>query len=195
MLFMNHAANQVKNSLTVNIDEGFHRQYVDYYVNSCPWRTELQRQLEGKQLVRTLGMKAAEATALPFLVLNNRLRVIHATNRALRVMEGCKTIRIRQDRLCCVELALHNKLQRLLQNTVKAQHGNWQDAGGRLAIPGEDKSCLELIAYPLHPAHSGLFTTGDLHVAVYLNAETFHLQQSGERLADRSIVWCCSKLS
>jgi DNA-binding CsgD family transcriptional regulator len=41
LLVMNREANHVTFSVKLNIDDNYHRQYVEHYVNTCPWRTEL----------------------------------------------------------------------------------------------------------------------------------------------------------
>jgi DNA-binding CsgD family transcriptional regulator len=41
LLVMNREANRVSFSVKLNIDDNYHRQYVEHYVNACPWRTEL----------------------------------------------------------------------------------------------------------------------------------------------------------
>lgn len=48
LLVMNADATQVISSLKQNIDDSYHRQYTEYYVNACPWRPELQRKLPGR---------------------------------------------------------------------------------------------------------------------------------------------------
>lgn len=48
MLVMNAEADRVISSIKTNIDDSCHQQYVDYYVNSCPWRPELSRMSRGR---------------------------------------------------------------------------------------------------------------------------------------------------
>lgn len=48
MLVMNSEADRVNSSIKINIDDSYHRQYVDYYVNKCPWRPELRRMPSGR---------------------------------------------------------------------------------------------------------------------------------------------------
>jgi DNA-binding CsgD family transcriptional regulator len=48
MLVLNHRADEVIDSVKFNIDDSFHRQYVDYYVNLCPWRPELKAKAPGR---------------------------------------------------------------------------------------------------------------------------------------------------
>ncbi len=48
LLIFDKSATQVTRSLKVNIDDSFHRQYVDYYVNACPWRPELKEKPAGQ---------------------------------------------------------------------------------------------------------------------------------------------------
>lgn len=48
MLLMNQDANQVLQSVRVNIDDTYHQRYVNYYVNACPWRLELSQKTQGK---------------------------------------------------------------------------------------------------------------------------------------------------
>lgn len=48
LLVMNPEATRVISSIKVNIDDNYHRQYVDHYVNTCPWRPELQRKTPGR---------------------------------------------------------------------------------------------------------------------------------------------------
>jgi DNA-binding CsgD family transcriptional regulator len=48
LLVMNKKADVVERSLKVGIDDNYHQQYVDYYVNRCPWRPELKSKPPGK---------------------------------------------------------------------------------------------------------------------------------------------------
>lgn len=48
MLVMNPAATRVTASLKINIDDHYHQQYVNHYVNCCPWRPELSRMNPGR---------------------------------------------------------------------------------------------------------------------------------------------------
>lgn len=48
MLLTNLQADQVIASVKVNIDDNDHRRYVDYYVNTCPWRLELAQKSKGQ---------------------------------------------------------------------------------------------------------------------------------------------------
>ncbi|MDQ2068402.1 LuxR C-terminal-related transcriptional regulator [Natronospira bacteriovora] len=48
MLVLNPTADEVLDSVKFNIDDAFHRQYVEYYVNLCPWRPELKRKQAGR---------------------------------------------------------------------------------------------------------------------------------------------------
>jgi DNA-binding CsgD family transcriptional regulator len=48
LLVLDKSGTQVDQSLKVNIDDGYHRQYVDYYVNACPWRPELAEKPAGR---------------------------------------------------------------------------------------------------------------------------------------------------
>ncbi|MBM7332066.1 MAG: helix-turn-helix transcriptional regulator [Alcanivorax sp.] len=48
LLVMDTAARKVISSAKVNIDDGAHRNYVDYFVNACPWRPELQDKPGGR---------------------------------------------------------------------------------------------------------------------------------------------------
>ncbi len=48
MLVMNAGATRVNSSFKVNIDDDYHRRYVEYYVNACPWRQELRWKQPGR---------------------------------------------------------------------------------------------------------------------------------------------------
>ncbi len=48
LLVTNRQADDVLFSTKVNIDDGEHQRYVDYYVNKCPWRTELGQKTAGR---------------------------------------------------------------------------------------------------------------------------------------------------
>lgn len=48
LLVMDRQAEQVHYSTKVNIDDGQHRQYVDHFVNLCPWRPELALKNPGR---------------------------------------------------------------------------------------------------------------------------------------------------
>ena len=48
MLVLDQHASEVCSSIKYNIDDNYHQQYVDHYVNSCPWRPELSQLPEGR---------------------------------------------------------------------------------------------------------------------------------------------------
>ena len=48
LLVMNAEATRVISSVKQNIDDSYHRQYTDHYVNACPWRPELKQKLPGR---------------------------------------------------------------------------------------------------------------------------------------------------
>lgn len=48
LLLLNQHANSVQHSVKVNIDDREHQRYVDHYVNTCPWRTELLEKAPGQ---------------------------------------------------------------------------------------------------------------------------------------------------
>jgi DNA-binding CsgD family transcriptional regulator len=48
LLVMNSQATRVFSSLKLNIDDSYHSQYVEHYVNTCPWRPELQQKAPGR---------------------------------------------------------------------------------------------------------------------------------------------------
>jgi DNA-binding CsgD family transcriptional regulator len=48
LLVMNPEATRVLSSVKQNIDDSFHRQYTEYYVNACPWRPELRQKPSGR---------------------------------------------------------------------------------------------------------------------------------------------------
>ncbi|MCC5858076.1 MAG: LuxR family transcriptional regulator [Ectothiorhodospiraceae bacterium] len=48
MLILDETASEVLASVKVNTDDSAHQRYVDYYVNTCPWRTELGQKQAGR---------------------------------------------------------------------------------------------------------------------------------------------------
>ncbi len=60
MLVMNSGADLVTTSIKVNIDDKYHRQYVDHYVNSCPWRPELSSMTPGRLYSTYLHFSCAQ---------------------------------------------------------------------------------------------------------------------------------------
>lgn len=48
MLVMNSRADRVLSSIKRNIDDSYHRQYIEHYVNACPWRPELLHKPAGR---------------------------------------------------------------------------------------------------------------------------------------------------
>lgn len=48
MLVLDRQAETVLSSLKHNIDDSAHRQYVDHFVNECPWRPELKHKAPGR---------------------------------------------------------------------------------------------------------------------------------------------------
>lgn len=47
-LVMDQAAERVESSAKINIDDKAHQEYVDYFVNACPWRPELKEKPPGR---------------------------------------------------------------------------------------------------------------------------------------------------
>lgn len=48
LLVLDHASSRVESSIKHNIDDSYHQQYVDYHVNTCPWRPELAQLQPGR---------------------------------------------------------------------------------------------------------------------------------------------------
>lgn len=48
LLVMNAEATHVVSSFKQNIDDNYHRQYTEYFVNVCPWRPELKQKPPGR---------------------------------------------------------------------------------------------------------------------------------------------------
>ncbi len=48
LLIMNSDATNVTSSFKHNIDENYHHQYVEHFVNSCPWRPEIRKKPPGR---------------------------------------------------------------------------------------------------------------------------------------------------
>ncbi len=48
LLVLDKAAETVRSSTKINIDDRAHQDYVDYFVNSCPWRPELRDKPAGR---------------------------------------------------------------------------------------------------------------------------------------------------
>lgn len=48
LLIMNSEANSVISSFKHNIDENYHQQYVEHFVNKCPWRPEIRKKPPGR---------------------------------------------------------------------------------------------------------------------------------------------------
>ncbi|MFH7320300.1 helix-turn-helix transcriptional regulator [Desulfurivibrio sp. D14AmB] len=48
LLMLNAEADRVISSCKLNIDDNWHRRYVEHYVNACPWRPELRRKKPGR---------------------------------------------------------------------------------------------------------------------------------------------------
>lgn len=48
LLVMNATADEVHSSAKINIDDRAHQNYLDYYVNACPWRPELRQKPPGR---------------------------------------------------------------------------------------------------------------------------------------------------
>ncbi len=48
LLVMDPASARVESSIKHNIDDSYHQQYVDYHVNTCPWRPELEQLQPGR---------------------------------------------------------------------------------------------------------------------------------------------------
>lgn len=48
LLVMNARADQVVSSIKLHIDDHYHRQYTDHFLNKCPWRPELRRMPPGR---------------------------------------------------------------------------------------------------------------------------------------------------
>ena len=48
LLVLDKAAETVRSSTKINIDDRAHQDYVDYFVNTCPWRPELKEKPAGR---------------------------------------------------------------------------------------------------------------------------------------------------
>ncbi len=48
LLVLNESASEVLTSIKVNTDDSAHQRYVDHFVNTCPWRTELGQKPSGR---------------------------------------------------------------------------------------------------------------------------------------------------
>jgi len=48
LLIMNADATRVTSSIKINIDDYAHQQYVDHFVNTCPWRHEIENKQHGR---------------------------------------------------------------------------------------------------------------------------------------------------
>lgn len=48
LLVMDSKATRVLSSVKHNIDDHYHRQYIEHYVNACPWRPELLQKAPGR---------------------------------------------------------------------------------------------------------------------------------------------------
>jgi DNA-binding CsgD family transcriptional regulator len=48
LLVLDQAAETVRSSTKINIDDRAHQNYVDYFVNTCPWRPELREKPAGR---------------------------------------------------------------------------------------------------------------------------------------------------
>ncbi len=48
LLVLDRVAEQVQSSMKINIDDSAHQQYVDHFVNACPWRPELKQKPPGQ---------------------------------------------------------------------------------------------------------------------------------------------------
>ncbi len=62
LLVMNRKADVVERSFKVAIDDHYHQQYVDYYVNCCPWRPELSSKPAGRLYSTYLDFSCTQKT-------------------------------------------------------------------------------------------------------------------------------------
>ncbi|MCL7488936.1 MAG: LuxR C-terminal-related transcriptional regulator [Desulfobulbaceae bacterium] len=60
LLVMNREATRVTFSIKLNIDDNYHRQYVEHYVNACPWRPELRMMRPGRLYSTYLHFSCAQ---------------------------------------------------------------------------------------------------------------------------------------
>ena len=61
MLVLDKHASEVRSSIKHNIDDKEHKQYVDHYVNTCPWRPELSKLPEGQLYSTFLDFSCKQA--------------------------------------------------------------------------------------------------------------------------------------
>jgi DNA-binding CsgD family transcriptional regulator len=60
LLVMNREATRVTFSVKLNIDDNYHRQYVEHYVNACPWRPELRSMYPGRLYSTSLHFSCSQ---------------------------------------------------------------------------------------------------------------------------------------
>ena len=61
MLVLDQHASEVRSSIKHNIDDKDHQQYIDHYVNTCPWRPELSKLPEGQLYSTCLDFSCKQA--------------------------------------------------------------------------------------------------------------------------------------
>ncbi len=270
MLVLNAEADKVTSSIKINIDDSYHRQYVDYYVNKCPWRPELRRRPPGRlystylhfscrqpdfynteffndwartqdihhgicgtiyqdddktiqlliQRTRDQGhyteadaeavnrlvphmqhslliagkiagsraqaeaiAMAAGYEALPFLVMDKSLKVIFFTSAAKSLITEIALLGIKKDKLFIKDELYNKRLNRLLQQCLKAADSRlFHTAGESLAIQRPGSQNLHLVIRPLHPEIPLLLGQSGLYVAVYFYEPEAPVTLDSERL-------------
>lgn len=64
LLVLNSDATQVLSSLKQNIDDHYHQQYTEYFVNACPWRPELRLKPPGRLYSTSLHFSCPQSEYL-----------------------------------------------------------------------------------------------------------------------------------
>ena len=270
LLFMNRAADTVHNSVAINHDERFMRQYTDHYVNKCPWRPELALKPKGRlyssyldfscrqkafqqtefyhdwarpqqiehgmcgtvlqendQTVQLLVQRTSDAGhftaeeteavnqlvphlhnainlaartgqmqleqqgvaalanrySLPFALIDTRLKPVFVSSGLEQRINTSRGLTLSTNRIQAIDPDEHNRLQRLLRESIATAAGRGRFGGGRVDIRADcdDSLALHVLPFPV-TATTGVTPSYGVFAAVLLYCDSLKFSLASDQL-------------
>ena len=143
-------------------------------------RTE-QMQLE-QQGVAAL----ANRYSLPFALIDAGLKAVFISNGMEQRVSTSRGLKLSTSRIQALDPDEHNRLQRLLRESIATAAGHGRSGGGRVDIRADrdDSLALHVLPFPV-PAKAGLTPSRGVFAAVLLHCDSLKFSLAGEQLAQQ----------
>ncbi len=126
---------------------------------------------------------SSESGAVPFFLLDEKGRVIHATRQAERIAVEDDRLHLHQGRLEAVG-GQNASFRRLLAEATSAAAGRWHSPSGCLALGRQAGQRLLLVVTPVHPEHKLLAVERRVFAAVFIHDEACRVKLCWRTLRD-----------